>query len=169
LSCLTLVGIGLIFSFDTKFRLGITLGVISSILVALFTIYNERLSKTYEVLELTKIQMFLGSVGIFLLLPIIIYFYPIDYFLPSKSDFFYLILLSGFCTVLLYILLNTALKKISAFTVNLSFNLEPIYTILIAVVFFDEYKDLNVNFYIGLVLILLSLLLQMRRVIKKNN
>lgn len=168
LSCLTLVGIGLIFSFDTKFRLGIYLGIISSLLVALFTIFNERLTKKYDSLELTKIEMIGGTIGIALLLPIVSKFYQIDQWLPSKNDWWYLVILAGVCTVLLYILLNIALRKISAFTVNLSFNLEPIYAIAIAIIFFDEYQDLNINFFIGLSIIILSLVLQMFRVSKKK-
>lgn len=166
LSCLTVAGIGLIFSFDTKFRLGIFLGIISSFLVAIYTILNERLVRSYDTRELTKIEMIGGTMGILLLMPIIILFYPIDNFIPSLSDLVYLIILSGICTVLLYWIINLALKNISAFTVNLSFNLEPIYSILIAIFFFNEYKELNLNFFAGLTLIILSLMMQMLRITK---
>lgn len=168
LSCLTLIGIALIFSFDTKFRLGIVLGVISSLIVAVYTIFNENLIKKYDTKELTKIEMIGGTFALAILLPVILQFYPIKNFIPSKSDFFYLIILSVICTVLLYYLLNISMKKISAFTVNLSFNLEPVYSIIIAIIFFNEYKELNVNFFLGLTLIILSLVLQMFRIIKKK-
>lgn len=166
LSCLTLFGVSLIFGFDDKYRLGIFLGIISSFLVALFTIFNEQLTKNYETKEITKIEMLGGTFGIIILLPIILKNYPTERLLPTISDFYYLLILSGICTVLLYILLNLALKKISAFTVNLSFNLEPIYAIIIAVIFFDEYQELNQIFFIGLSLILISLVVQMFRAIK---
>jgi len=169
LSCLTLVGIGLIFSLDTQFRLGIGLGIISSLLVALYTIFNERLVKDYDTKDLTKIEMIGGAFGIGLLLPAIAVFYPMDHFIPSTHDFMYLLLLSGICTVVLYWILNIALQTISAFTVNLSFNLEPIYSILIAVFFFDEYKELNLNFFVGLSLIIVSLVLQMIRVARRQS
>jgi len=58
-------------------------------------------------------------------------------------------------------LLNRAQKTISAFTVSLSFNLEPVYSILLAVLLFDEDKMLGTSFYVGLSLIVLSLVLQM--------
>lgn len=171
LSFLTIIGISLIFSFDTSYRLGIILGVISSILVALFTIYNSRLTKNYDTYDLTKFEMLGGTIGIVILLPLILYFYPAEQILPNSSDFLYLIFLSCFCTILLYFLLNIALKNISAFTVNLSFNLEPIYTIVIAILFFDEYKQLNLSFFMGLTLIVASLILQMIRIskLKKNS
>lgn len=168
LSFLTLMGIALIFSFDTQFRIGIILGVISSLFVAIYTILNERIIHQYDTKELTKIEMIGGTIGLAIMLPLIVQFYPIDSYIPSSGDLFYLLILSAICTVLLYYLLNFSMKKISAFTVNLSFNLEPIYAILIAVFFFDEYKDLNFNFFVGLILILLSLILQMLRVVRQK-
>jgi len=168
LSFLTLFGIGLIFSFDTSYRLGILLGVISSLFAALFTLFNEKLTRTYKAQDLIKIEMIGGTIGIGLLLPLILKFYPTDYLLPSASDFLCLLILAGLCTILLYILVNIALKKISAFTVNLSFNLEPIYSIIIAIVFFNEYKELNASFFIGLAIIIGSLILQMLRVIRQS-
>lgn len=166
LSLLVLLGIGVIFSFDITYRLGILLGIISSFLVAFYTIFNERLLRKHDVYSLTTIEMLGGTVGIGVLLPLILHFYPADYIIPSLSDFVYLLILSGACTILLYVLVNVALKYISAFTVNLSFNLEPIYTIIIAILFFDEYNELNASFFIGLTLILSSLLLQMLRVLR---
>ncbi len=169
LSCLTVGGIALIFSFDTNFRTGIYLGIISSLLVALFTIFNEKLTQTYETVFLTKIEMIVGTIGIGVLLPFIAHFYKIEQWFPTLNDLLYLLFLSGICTVLLYILLNIALRNVSAFTVNLSFNLEPIYAIIIAVIFFNEYQDLKPNFFIGLSIILMSLGLQMIRTLKTKN
>ena len=53
-----------------------------------------------------------------------------------------------------------ALKRLSAFTVNLSYNLEPVYSIILAMIIFNEARDLNFSFYIGLVLICVSVMLQ---------
>lgn len=168
LSLLTLIGIGLIFSFDIQYRFGIFLGIISSLLIALFTIMNEKMTKKFEVMQLTTYQMIGGTTGVGLILPAILRFYPTDYIIPTKTDFVYLLILSGVCTILMYILINIALKSIPAFTVNLSFNLEPIYSIVIAVIFFQEYKELNFGFYSGLTLILLSLIFQMFRIFRLN-
>ncbi len=169
LSILTVIGIGLIFSFDVQYRFGIFLGVISSLLIAIFTIINEKMTKRFEVIQLTTFQMVGGAIGVGLILPLILRWYPTEYMIPTSTDFIYLLILSGGCTILMYILLNIALKSISAFTVNLSFNLEPIYSIVIAVLFFQEYKELNFGFYLGLTLIILSLAFQMIRILKANN
>jgi drug/metabolite transporter (DMT)-like permease len=168
LSCLTLIGIVLIFSFDSKYRVGIVLGVISSLLAALYTIVSERLAQSYKSETITVYQMIGGAAAIGLLIPFYLHFFPVASLIPSLSDFVYLTMLSLFCTVLLYLLLTQALRKISAFTVNLSFNLEPVYTIALAIFFYKENRELSAPFYIGLSLIILSLVLQMIKVFAEN-
>ena len=62
-----------------------------------------------------------------------------------------------------------ALKKISAFTMNVTLNLEPVYGIMIAILLFQEQKQMGKGFYIGIVLIAVSVLLQMIRVLRQQN
>lgn len=168
LSMLTLIGISLIFHFDSSYQVGIILGVISTIFAALYTIYNERLVKHYDSKLLNYYQMLSGTVVLGLALPIFYYLFPTERFIPSFSDGIYLILLALFCTVGLYVLFAESLKKLSAFTVNLSFNLEPIYSIIIAFLFFNEGKQVNASFYVGLAFVLVSVLLQTLRSIRKK-
>jgi len=168
ISLLTLLGILLIFKFESQFRLGIVLGVLSSLFVALFTILNEPWSKYVEAQRLTKYHMIGGTVGMAILLPIYLKIEPVAYSIPKGLDLVYLILLSSFCTVLLYILLNKAMRYLSAFTVNINFNLEPLYAIAIAAVFFQEFKEVSAAFFVGLLLILAALLLQLLQVLRKR-
>ncbi len=168
LSMLTLIGISLIFHFDSSYQLGIILGVISAIFAALYTIYNERLVKKYDSKLLNYYQMLSGTVVLGLALPIFYYFFPEERFIPSVADGIYLMLLALFCTVGLYVLFAESLKKLSAFTVNLSFNLEPIYSIIIAFLFFNEGKQVNASFYFGLAFVLISVLLQTMLSIRKK-
>lgn len=167
LSGLTLCGIILIFGLDATHRTGIILGVISSILVALFTISNERLTKKFETRTITLYEMIGGCIGLSILMPLYLYFFPVDSLLPSSKDLGYLLLLSLFCTVLMYLMITEALSKVSAFTVNLSFNLEPLYSIILAILLYHENKEFTWAFYIGLGLIITSVLLQMFRVTRK--
>lgn len=160
LSVLTLFGIALIFHFDSSYQLGIGLGVISSAFGALYTIYNERLVRRYDSRLINYYQMMGGTIGLGILLPVYLHFFPVHSLLPSLKDTGYLILLASFCTVGLYVLFAESLKRISAFTVNLSFNLEPVYAIILAFLFFNESKELNPFFYIGLVFVMLSVILQ---------
>lgn len=168
LSILTLFGISLIFHFDTSYRLGILLGVISSALAALYTIYNERLVKKYDTKLINYYQMTGGTICLGALLPVYLYFFPVETFIPNMTDTGYLVVLSLFCTVGLYVLVAEALKKIPVFTVNLTFNLEPIYAIVLAFLFFNESKDVNFSFYAGLSLIIVSVVLQTLKVTREK-
>jgi drug/metabolite transporter (DMT)-like permease len=159
-SALTLIGISLIFHFDVSYQLGIALGTISSAFAALYTIYNERLVKKYDSKLITYYQMGGGAVGLGILLPLYLYFFPVAHLIPGRKDTVYLILLALFCTVGLYILFAESLKRISAFTVNLSFNLEPVYAIILAFILFNESKELNFSFYVGLLFVTVSVVLQ---------
>lgn len=168
LSLLTLAGIALIFSFDSQYRTGITLGVLSSMVAAMYTLRNERLTHGLTSETITVYSMLGGAMGLTVLMPVYLYFFPAESLVPSWSDWGYLFVLALFCTVLLYMLQTQALNKISAFTVNLSLNLEPVYTIILAVLLYQENKDLTVAFYSGLGLIILSVFLQMARVMMEN-
>ena len=123
LSSLTLAGISLIFHFDASFRTGIVLGIISSLLFALYAMLNERVNQSGQVIKTTALQMVGGTLVMGLLLP----FYragksSLSLF-PTSEDFVFLFLLALGCTVCMCLLLNRAQKVISAFTVSLSFNL----------------------------------------------
>lgn len=163
LSGLTLCGIGLIFGIDASYRTGILLGVVSSIFGALYTIFNERLTKIYKSETMILYQMLGGFLGLTLLMPLFLAISPVSSFLPSLADLGWLLVLSILCTIVMYLLIIDALRVISSFTVSLTFNLEPLYTILLAIVIYHENKSLSIGFYAGCTLILLSLALQMYR------
>lgn len=168
LSMLTLLGIALIFHFDASYQVGIAIGVVSSLFGALFTIYNERLVKHYDSKVINYYQMMGGTIGLGVLMPLYLYFFPVAQFIPSLTDTGYLLLLSLFCTVGLYVMFAESLKRIPAFTVNLSFNLEPIYSIIMAFLFFDEGKEVNASFYVGLFFVMASVVLQTIITIRKK-
>ncbi len=156
-------GIGLIFGMDASYRTGILLGVVSSIFGALYTIFNERLTKVYKSETIILYQMFGGFLGLTIVMPLFLAFSPASSLLPSLADLGWLLVLSILCTIVMYLLIIDALRVISSFTVSLTFNLEPLYTILLAIVIYHENKSLSIGFYAGCMLILLSLALQMYR------
>lgn len=168
-SLITVFGILLIFQFDSRYRTGILLGVISTALAALFTIVNKKVSARYPSGTILLYEMTGGFIGLLCLLPFYLHFFPVESVLPGRSDLLYLLALAFFCTIGLYLLQIDALKTISAFTLNLSYNLEPVYSILLAMLFFGEARELNWAFYVGLLLIILSVFLQTRHVMKENS
>lgn len=168
LSSLTLCGIALIFGLDTTYRFGIMLGTISSLIVTFYTIYNKRLTRSFGSVTITTYTMIGGWIGLSLLMPFYLFVEPSATLIPSARDTGYLLILALVCTVLMYLMITEALQKISAFTVNLSFNLEPLYSIVLAIIIYRENAELSWAFYIGLTLIVFSVVLQMYRVIRQK-
>jgi drug/metabolite transporter (DMT)-like permease len=91
-----------------------------------------------------------------LVLPFLLWQSPETRFWPSTMDWGWLFILAWVCTLLPYSLTLLAMRHISAFGTNLTINLEPVYGVLLAAVFFREDKDLNPQFYIGVIVILLA-------------
>lgn len=164
LSALTLGGILLIFHFDVQYRTGIILGIISAAMCALFTVFNKIQLKTYDIKTITLYELTVGALVLTIFLPLYLHIFPVATIMPTQSDWIYLLFLAWVCTIGLYLLSMHALNKISAFTVNLTFNLEPVYSIILAFILFHENKELNTSFYVGLSCIILSVVLQMIRV-----
>lgn len=170
-SFLTLLGLALIFHFDVRYRFGILLGVVSTGIGALFMIYNKKVTALYP--HPTKVFLFYEFAGGLGILTLILPFYkantPAAVLLPTLKDFIYLFILASVCTIGQYMLQIGALRKIPAFTVNLTYNLEPIYSIVLAMILFGEAKELNLSFYIGLSLIILSVVMQNRKTFFPKN
>ena len=93
-------------------------------------------------------------------LPVYLCYNPSQTIVPVGIDWIWLIVLAFFCTVILYLLYISALKKLSAFTASLAGNLEPVYGIFFAMLFFNEAQYLSLSFYVGMTLILLSVFSQ---------
>jgi drug/metabolite transporter (DMT)-like permease len=111
-------------------------------------------------------QMSGGLVLVSAIIPVYLMFFPSQQpviVVPEGSNLWYMLCHALFCTVGMYLLQIQALKRLSAFTVNLTYNLEPCYTIILAFLIFGEGREINYSFYIGIALILLSVLLQTRR------
>ncbi len=168
-SLVAVLGIVLIFHFDTRYRVGICMGVISSALASLFTIVNKKVAVNYTSSTMLLYEMLGGFLGLSCILPAYLHYFPVPSILPGAQDLIYLFCLASVCTVGLYILQIQVLKVISAFTVNLSYNLEPIYSIIGAMLIFQEAKDLNFSFYLGLGLIVLSVVLQTLNVLSQHH
>lgn len=160
LGCLAILGIYLIFHFDTRYQTGIILGLIASFLSVVFSLLNKKMVNKVTPKVMMLYELTGGWILLSLLLPFYITQFPTNNIFPSFLDWIWLCLLSWFCTVLAMGLSLQALKKISAFTQNLTLNLEPVYGIVLAFVIYKENEYLNTSFYVGFILIILAVLLQ---------
>ncbi len=167
LGMLAIAGIYLIFDFYPEYKLGILFGIISALLASLFPIFNKNLLQQFSSKTLTLYEMAGGLVALTFIMPLYLQFFPAAYYLPTTTDWIWLLVLAWLCTVFTFILALNALKKISPFTANLAYNLEPVYGIILSFIIFKENKYLNAGFYYGLGLILLAVVLQMLRVLLK--
>lgn len=153
-SGLTVAGIAMIFHFDPRHRLGIAIGVVSSAVAALFVICNKKIQSPERAPDgLFFREMLGGLLFLSLAMPAYLHFFPAASLLPSGRDLLYLLVLASLCTVVLYVLQMQALREVSAFTVNLSLNLEPVYAVVMAAALFGEAKELTGSFYLGMTLI----------------
>lgn len=168
LGIVTLTGIYLIFHFDTAYKTGIIIGIISAMLAALFPIYNREFLKKTNVETLLSWQQTGGFVFLSACLPFYMNKFPADSFLPTVTDFFWLLVLSWICSVIAFHLASLALKKLSAFSVNLTYNLEPVYGILLAFAIFHENRFLSKWFFIGFGIIALALIFHIILLVKEE-
>jgi len=166
LGLMVMLGVYLIFHFDQEFRLGILYGIVSSILGATFTILNKNYVDKHDAQVITFYELGGGWLSLNFILPFYLQFVTYSNLLPNISDLLWLLVLSLLCTVLAFNLSIRALKKISPFTVNLSYNLEPVYGIILAFAIYKEHMELGLSFYAGLFIIFLTVVLQSARVWK---
>lgn len=163
LGLLAIAGIYLIFNFYPEYKTGIIFGIISAMLASLFPIYNKTFLEKFSPKMVTFYEMSGGFMTLCLIVPVYLHFFPAEYLIPTFSDWMWLLVLAAFCTVFSFILSLNALTLISAFTTNLTYNLEPVYSIILAFIIFKENKFLGKGFYFGFALIILAIVLQMAR------
>jgi drug/metabolite transporter (DMT)-like permease len=168
LGLLVIGGISLIFHFDPQFKTGIILGIVSALLASLFPVFNRLLVQEHKPETVTLYQLSGGFLFLTILVPFYLHYIPADHIIPTVSDIGWLLVLGLFCTVWAFNLSMNALRKISAFTVNLTYNLEPLYGIALAFLVYREDKMLSGTFYIGLLLIVLSVFLHTVLVYRKQ-
>lgn len=166
LGLFTLSGIYIIFHFDTQYKTAIILGIISAILAALFPIFNREFLKRTNV-ETMLIWQQTGGVLIWtLIIPFYLQKFPTENLIPGLVDWGWLLVLAWFCSVLAFQLSGYALKRLSAFTVNLSYNLEPVYGIILAFIVYKENQFLSKWFYVGFVIIAIALIIHVYLLVK---
>jgi len=166
LGVIAVIGIYLVFHFDLRYRTGIIIGMLATFLSVLFSILNKKQVNHIAPKTLMLYELVGGWLVLTALMPVYLHYFPTVHSVPSMGEWGWLLLLSWFCTILAMDLSLQALKHISAFTQNLTLNLEPVYGIILAFVVYREDQYLNNSFYAGFALILLAVVLQMWRIMR---
>jgi len=141
----------------TSMRLGIAVGVLGALLVAVFASLNKRYIGNSDALAVTGIEMTAGLILLTIGAPLLAS--ETVFVLPSIRDATLLALLAGGCTLLPFALSLTALRHISAYSATIALNMEPVYAILLAIVLLGEQRELSPSFYLGVAIVLAAVFL----------
>jgi drug/metabolite transporter (DMT)-like permease len=168
LGLLVIAGISIIFHFDTQYKTGIILGIISASLIAFVMIIIRQFMQRMNSETLLTWQLSGGLLALTAIMPFYLRSFPPKYIFPSTEDWGWLLLLSWVCSVLAFQLSTRALKRLTAFTVNLTYNLEPVYGIVLAFVIYHENENLSSSFFAGFGLIAASLIIHVILLLKEE-
>ncbi|RSK35973.1 DMT family transporter [Hymenobacter metallilatus] len=178
LGLLTMVGLYLVSQAELDQLAGLLVAILSAGLSALFSVFNSRLVKRHTPFQVTLYEMAGACLSIALFMPVYSHYFTegrgvqlawkLGQFGPKwwwVGDWLWLLLLAGVCTVYAFSTSVELMKRISAFVVNLTINLEPVYGIMLAVLMYTLHipgfgqEKLSTGFYLGTVVILLSVLI----------
>jgi drug/metabolite transporter (DMT)-like permease len=153
LSVVVLFAIGLAINADFSYVLGFIYGIIAAFLATLFTILNAVYVNKVSSEKITLIEMLGGFliISIYLLFSGEITFSDLNL---STKDIVYLIILGGVCTSFAFVISVEVMKFLSPYNVIMAVNLEPVYSVLLALFIFGESENMNLSFYIGGILII---------------
>ena len=155
LGLITLGGIVLIFGLNMQFRTGIVIGTFSSLFYTLFAIASKRVQSAtgVESSAMLLYELLTGWCVLSLAMPFYAMLYPSVSLMPEGSDWLFITLFASVFTIGPFLTQLQALRTLSAFTVNLSYNLEPLYSIALAMLLFNEAQELNLSFWMGVSMI----------------
>ena len=144
---------------ETKYTMGYIYGIIASFLGTLFTLYNAKYINRLEASKITMVEMLAGVI-IFSILMLINKEIGISNLKININDFVYLFLLGTICTAAVFVWMVEIMKYISPYSLIMAINLEPIYSIVLALIIFSESEHMNLSFYIGASVIILVVFLE---------
>ena len=154
---IVVLGLLLIFKVETKYAYGIGLALISAFLSAVFSLMNGKLIQKENPVVISFFELLSGVFFLSIYLGVKGDF-TLSFFQLSSNDWLYIFILASVCTAYAFIASIKVMKYISPYTVMLTVNLEPIYGIILAFIVIGESEKMNPFFYVGALIILLTVL-----------
>jgi len=134
-------------------RIGIAAGVLSALLVSVFGSLNKRYVELGEPMAVTGLELAAGTA--FLTLLAVLFGGEATHLpIPGAHDAWLLLVLALACTLFPFALSLIALRNLSAFSAQLAVSLEPVYAVFLAILLLGEQRELGLQFYVGLAVIL---------------
>lgn len=152
------IGVFLITQSEIKYINGILLGITSALLSTLFAVINGKFIEKHSATVISFYEFISGVAFITLFILIFRGGYSVEFFTLSSSDWLFLFILASVCTAYAFIGSVQVMKYISPYTVVLSYNLEPVYGITLALILFPDTETMSPQFYYGAILVLLTVL-----------
>ncbi|MDA9849155.1 DMT family transporter [Flavobacteriaceae bacterium] len=168
LGCIVICGVFIILRANINSFTGVLLGVVSALLASLFSVFNGKLVQDNKPFLISFYEFLSGVV--FILLYLIFSKNLSDLAITSffSYDYFYVFILGSICTAYAFIASIHILKFLSPYTLVLTYNLEPVYGILLAIFIFPETEKMQFSFYIGTVIIISTIIINSALKIKNN-
>lgn len=160
-----ILGIGFIFTIETKYWLGIILGMLASLTAAFFGVMNGLMIRKNEATVISFYELFAALTGLSIIMLFTGQINPAFFQLDAQS-IIGLLILALVCTVFPFIASVNLYKHISPYTQILTVNLETVYGILWAIIFYQENREVKPGFYIGVLIILAAVFIN--PIIKKH-
>ena len=151
------LGLSMIFKAEQDASLGIYIALLSTLLSVLFTLLNGKLIEHYEATTISFYQLLMGSLALSIWM-IFTMDIPKDFFVFENYDALWMFLLASICTAYAFIASVEIMKELSPYTIMISLNMEPVYAILFSIYIFGEKEIMSFNFYIGVMIILVSVI-----------
>ena len=155
---IVIIGVFLITQSEIRYINGIILGVSSALFSSLFAVLNGKFIEKHSATVISFYEFISGVTFITLFILIFKGGFSFEFFALSTSDWIYLIILASICTAYAFIGSIMVMKYISPYTVVLSYNLEPVYGITLALILFPETETMSPQFYYGAILVLVTVL-----------
>jgi len=166
---LAIIGLYIIYSSEISLQLGIFVALLSSFLSAVFSVFNADFVKEKSATVISFYEILFGVIAVTIFLISNGELLSSGFFILEPLDYIWLFVLSSVCTAYAFIVSVDLLKKLSAFTVMLTINLEAIYAIVLAIILFPDNEKMSFSFYLGAGLILLTVIVNgVLKTIKKK-
>jgi len=146
----------MIFQFETEYSLGIIYSLISALCAAIFGTLNGLFIKKGNSFRISIYEMLGGVLGVFIYNLLTGGFGTFQ--IPTSMDWVYLLILGVICTAFAFVVSVEVMKTLTPFTVAVSINMEPIYAIILALLFFGEEELMSTGFYFGALLIFITVM-----------
>ncbi|MDO7138695.1 DMT family transporter [Algibacter lectus] len=169
---LAIVGVCIITQSEVEYLTGIILGILSAFFSSLFAVLNGSFLKKHSATVISFYEFISGVLFITIYILCFGEGFSVEFFSLSTSDFWYLFILASICTTYAFIASVYIMKTISPYTVVLTYNLEPVYGIILALILFPEKEKMSPSFYYGalviITVVMLNVLVKNRRKIKRS-